>query len=96
MTERTQENFNKIKIKPNLFKDYLEKIGFKLMTTITKPQQSVAGEQQTTMAMAMKPLFTDEKPLLVYQKVPKHDEKSAITNSSAAAVSRSASSSKKK
>jgi 7SK snRNA methylphosphate capping enzyme len=30
----TQDNFNHIQLKPNLFKEYLEAIGFKLLQTI--------------------------------------------------------------
>ena len=34
ISETTQENFNEINLKPNLFREYLETIGFQLVATI--------------------------------------------------------------
>lgn len=44
MTETTSENFNNIKLKPHLFKEYLEQIGFKILTTISTPAPLVTEE----------------------------------------------------
>jgi hypothetical protein len=50
-------------LKPNLFKEYLESIGFKLLTTLTAHPLTEQGKE---------PKFLSEKeskPLIVYQKV---------------------------
>ena len=54
-SETTLANFNSIKIKPDMFKEYLEAIGFKILTTIAYPQDGPLKGK-------------DPKPLIVYQK----------------------------
>jgi 7SK snRNA methylphosphate capping enzyme len=58
LSERTLENFNQIKLRPNMFREYLEKIGFKLLTTLSAVNDS--GVEMTEK---------ESKPLVVYQKV---------------------------
>lgn len=55
-SETTLENFNNIKLKPDMFKEYLEQIGFKILTTIAYPPDGALR-------------YKDPKPLIVYQKL---------------------------
>ncbi len=54
-SETTLAHFNSIKIKPDMFKEYLEAIGFKILTTIAYPPDGPLKAK-------------DPKPLIVYQK----------------------------
>jgi hypothetical protein len=74
LTEATAANFSTIKLRPHLFKDYLESIGFKLLTTIIGtspsigvPSSSHEANQGTLLAKASVKV-KECKPFIVYQK----------------------------
>lgn len=80
ITETTAANFASIKLRPHLFKDYLESIGFKLLATIagaTSQEQiglpcSTSHDGKEVAAGTMHPpgvKVKEGKPLIVYQKV---------------------------